>query len=97
MPLVLTSSGIEECPLIDPGQLDALAKWLCDQQCYHDKQDAWMRRKLSDAEQAAFEREIEHNGGYCNGCRDFAGEILSHFDLTQSFDDGGDVLHGRKR
>ena len=30
-----------------------------------------------------FEKQQQRNGGYCNTCKDFAGELLANFDLTE--------------
>ena len=80
MCLVLTDSGVADCPVIDQEQLDALAKWLCDQNSYHDRLAEW-----ATASDEAFERQCKEQG-YCNACRDFAGEILARFTLTERTD-----------
>ena len=79
MCLVLTDSGVADCPVIDPEQLDALARWLCAERAYHD------RVANSDTSEIEFEIQVEEHG-HCDICRDFAGEILARFNLTERTD-----------
>ncbi len=82
--LAHTSSGVETVSQLDKDALDKLAKWLCRENAYHDDKhphglsaDAW------DRSCEVFEKQQQRNGGYCNTCRDFAGELLANFDLTE--------------
>lgn len=79
MCLVLTDSGVAECPMIDREQLDALAGWLCAEHAYHD------RVANSDMSEIEFDTQVEEHG-HCDICRDFAGEILARFTLTERTD-----------
>ena len=88
--LAFTSSGVETVALIAQEELDALATWLCEDKEYHypiekmrESKDNIIPRKISDVE---FERQKKANGGYCNLCRDFAGEMLSKFELVMKVD-----------
>ena len=79
--LAYTSSGVEPVALIDQDALDSLATWLCADRCFHDAVD---RHKC---EENCFlcnrhERQVKKQG-YCDLCRNFAGELLSHFDLVK--------------
>jgi hypothetical protein len=75
-----TSSGVERVSVLDKDALDSLACWLCSDKEYHYPVEKLQTRSVNDHE---FERQVKHNGGYCNICRDCAGEILSHFDLVK--------------
>jgi len=82
--LANTSSGVETVSALDHDALDNLGRWLCQEKDYHDKHDAFHRNGHIGCEDEAFrqfEEEQKDNGGYCNVCRDFAGELLSQFDL----------------
>lgn len=90
MALAYTSSGVEAVALIDQEALDSLGTWLCyekeyhypiEQQRQHNNPNLWRpSAKVADAE---FESQKKENGGYCDICKDFAGEILSHFELVR--------------
>lgn len=87
MALAYTSSGVESVALIDQDALDSLSTWLCSEKEYHypiekmrESKDNGIPRKIGDTE---FDRQQKTNGGYCNLCKDFAGEILSHFELVR--------------
>lgn len=71
---VSTHFGVQQLVALDPEQIAALGHWLCEVNAYHDK----LRSTISDAE---WERQTRANGGCCDECRDFAGQILSSFDL----------------
>ncbi len=79
MTLAYTSSGVEDVTVIDEAKLDDLARWLCQDKDYHYYIEKSRTRVLADNE---FDRQLRKNGGYCNVCKDFAGEILSRFDLS---------------
>ena len=72
--------SVESVALIDQDALDSLATWLCQTNEYHDVIERSRTLKISDCE---FERQVKANG-YCNHCRDFAGELLSHFDIVKN-------------
>ena len=85
--LVLTDNGVEEATIISRDQLDLLARWLCQKNEYCDHQpshfdDKRTKEQLDRAYDRA-EEERKANGGYCNACRDFAGEILAKFDVKE--------------
>lgn len=79
--LAFTSSGVEMVSLIMSRDLDQLGRWLCDDKEFHEFAD---RHKCADECDCMerFEREQKRNGGYCDHCRDFAGELLSVFNIT---------------
>ncbi len=83
--LAHTSSGVETVSQLDKDALDNLAKWLCQENGYHDVKRP--RDKLTteewDRSCEVFEKQQQRNGGYCNTCKDFAGELLANFDLTE--------------
>ena len=81
-----TSYGVETVSILQPGQLDALATWLCNQDCYHDKADAFHGIGNTDKNQRQFDCQVKRNGGYCDECRNHAGAILAHFDLREVSD-----------
>jgi hypothetical protein len=76
--LAYTSSGVEQVVILDRADLDALALWLCADDCYHDKLEHWADRSCSDDD---FMAQQKVNGGYCNVCRDHAGAILAIFNV----------------
>ena len=85
MTLAYTSSGVEDVTVIDQEKLNDLARWLCQEKEYHypiEKMREAGRTPNTRAEDARFDREVKENGGYCHICKDFAGEILSHFDIA---------------
>ena len=57
------TSAVSEAIVLNPKQLSALASWLCDRTCSYDSR--------------ARDAEIEHNGGYCDDCRDTAGFLMA--------------------
>jgi hypothetical protein len=73
---VSTDYGVISAKPLDKSHLGSLAKWLCQEKSIHDNYLSHL--KISDR---AWEQQVEKNGGYCDKCRDFAGEILSNFDL----------------
>ena len=79
MTLAYTSSGVEDVTVIDQEKLNQLARWLCQEKEYHYPLEKMRTRQVADHE---FERQQKENGGYCQICKDFAGELLSHFDLS---------------
>ncbi len=79
MTLAYTSSGVESVTLIDQEKLDHLARWLCQENEYHYVVE---KSRCCAATDQAFESQQQQNGGYCHICKDFAGELLSHFDLS---------------
>ena len=81
-----TSYGVETVSILQPGRLDALATWLCEEDAYHDKADAFHGVKNTDWSQQQFDRQVKCNGGYCDDCRNHAGAILAHFDLREVSD-----------
>ena len=71
--IAATSSGVETVSVLDRDALDRLAEWLCGDGNYCVKlepqvNDRWVEERIA-------------NGHYCNACRDFAGKLLSEFDL----------------
>ena len=79
MALAYTSGGVESVALIDQDALDSLAEWLCQDKQIHDALEAHRTSKVQDF---VFDKQVKEQG-YCNVCKDFAGEILAHFDLVQ--------------
>ena len=80
--LVSTDYGVVRGKPLDESQLGNLAKWLCQEKYIHDNYLPHL--KISDS---AWEKQVAKNGGYCDKCRDFAGEILSNFDLHSEVSD----------
>lgn len=80
--LANTSNGVEMVAVLDEAAHHAIAMWLCDIDDYHDKCDAFHGRKRSPKSDQAFESQRFDNGGYCNDCRDHAGNILENFQLV---------------
>ena len=66
--------------------LDALAIWLCDEHMYHEY-SMTAPKTLTESDHKQFEDEQKRNGGYCNRCKNFAGELLSLFHVTPLADD----------
>jgi hypothetical protein len=58
--------GVVQGTLLDSTQLERLAAWLCSKNC-----------KSLNRAQDELENEKQHNGGYCDECRDEAGFLLS--------------------
>jgi hypothetical protein len=81
--LAYTNTGVETVSVLDRPSLDNLARWLCQEDSYHDRHDAFYASKnANDSDTfAVFEREKRNNGGYCDSCRDYAGKILASFDI----------------
>jgi hypothetical protein len=82
--LAHTSFGVETVSILDREALENLARWLCQENEYHDRLESYGREKSKkerDSGYDLFEAEQNLNGGYCNKCRNFAGELLSEFDL----------------
>lgn len=79
MALAYTSGGVESVALIDEDALISLAIWLCNDNEYHHEKEKCHTMQTSDKE---FDSQMKKQG-YCNTCRDFAGEILSHFNLVK--------------
>ena len=81
--IAATHFGVDTVSLLSKSALDGLARWLCVTEMYHDDrhrrgqmtQDQW------DKSETIFEEQCERNEGYCDACRDFAGRLLSQFDL----------------
>ena len=73
--IAATSSGVETVSVLDQKALADLATWLCGDGNYCVKlepqvNDRWVEERIA-------------NGHYCNACRDFAGKLLSEFDLRE--------------
>lgn len=79
MVLAYTSSGVESVALLTEQNLDSLATWLCSDNEYHYYKEANSSFRVADHE---FDKQVKAQG-YCNLCKDFAGEILAHFDLVR--------------
>ena len=82
--LARTSGGVETVSVLDKVALDNVARWLCQEDSYHDKYDAFNSNGhigCQDADFETFKHEQQHNGGYCNICLNYAGELLSVFNL----------------
>ena len=82
--LASTSSGVETVSVLDKQALDKLATWLCNEESYHDDKrprSSRMDQMEWDRCEERFESERKNNGGYCDPCMDFAGKLLSEFDL----------------
>ena len=71
--IAATSSGVETVSVLDKEALEDLAAWLCGDGGYCSNLDPQVNDRW-------VEERIE-NGNYCNACRDFAGKLLSDFDL----------------
>ncbi len=80
--LAYTSSGVESVAVIDQDGLDALATWLCREKDFHFEASQHKCTGADCYSCKAFDKQVEKQS-YCNRCRDFAGELLSHFDLVR--------------
>lgn len=74
---VLTDDGVRTGTILDPEMVAELARWLCQEREAHDGHVGY----LGDT---AWEAQVKENGGYCNYCRDFAGELLVNFSLVSN-------------
>ena len=83
--LAHTSSGVETVSQLDKDALDKLARWLCEENAYHDTHyySRQQREHNVEADDRRYDAEYKANGGYCDRCKDFAGELLANFDLTE--------------
>lgn len=81
--LAHTSSGVETVSQLDKDALDKLAKWLCEENSYHDFALKLTAGYTADQVEQQFDRQQKTNGGYCDRCKDFAGELLANFDLVE--------------
>lgn len=82
-----TSYGVEKVSMLDRKSLDDLAQWLCKEAGFcEEKYQKWKQKFSSADAQQKWEQEQNANGGYCDTCRDFAGLLLSQFNLRRTED-----------
>lgn len=81
--LVWTDNGVEDATQIDPEQLETLARWLCSEKEAHND-GSWERLSDEGKKRAedAFDEE-QSKWGYCRHCRDFAGHMLTKFNVIE--------------
>lgn len=75
--LALTDNGVEMVMPLDQEQVDAVAKWLCEN-AVHD----YKGRSTSEAVLDAYDRQVQHQG-YCDDCMHLAGELVAKFDVRE--------------
>ena len=78
--LAATAFGVQTVSVLDKDAVRDLALFLCREAESHVDSPTHKCSPDCDCDKR-FERECKRNGGYCDPCRDFAGKLLSRFDM----------------
>jgi hypothetical protein len=82
--LAHTSFGVETVAQLDNDALDKLGTWLCEEKSYcAGRYENYARKFGDEAADRVWTNEKKRNGGYCDPCKNFAGELLAKFDLVE--------------